>query len=154
MMPTDERGFVGGFEVLPFGLLIFVAGTLLLTNAWAVVDGTLAASAAAREAARTYVEAADLEEAELLAVEAAMSAIDGHGRDPVRAEVEWIVGPDFRRCALNTIVVRYRVPTLRVPFVGAFGAGFIETSGRHSEIVDPYRSGLSLDGFDAETCRA
>lgn len=150
----NERGFVGGFEVLPFGFLVFVAGTLLLTNAWAVVDATLAASAAAREAARTYVEAATEADAERLAVDAALEAIDGHGRDRTRAQVEWAVGPDFRRCATNTIVVRYRVPTLRVPFVGSFGSGMIETTGRHTEIVDPYRSGLSIDDFDAETCHA
>lgn len=148
----NERGAVGGFEVLPFGLLVFVAGTLLLINAWAVIDGKLAASAAAREATRAFVESTA--DAEAAAVAAAMSAIEGHGRDPERAEVTWAVGPDLRRCAVNTIVVRYRVPTFTVPFIGAFGSGVIETSGRHTEIVDPYRSGLSLDGFDAETCRA
>jgi hypothetical protein len=151
---VNERGFVGGFEVLPFGLLVFVAGVMLITNGWAVVDGTVAASAAAREAARAYVEASDADEAEAAAVRAALAAIDGHGRDPARAEVTWETGPDFRRCATNTIVVRYRVPTLTVPFVGAFGSGVIETSGRHTEIVDPYRSGLALDGFDAEACHA
>jgi len=150
---TDERGFAGGFEILPFGLLVFVAGTLLLTNAWAVIDGTLAASAAAREATRAYVEstAGDPEGA---AIAAARATIEGHGRDPERMELEWAVGPDLRRCAVNTIVVRYRVPTLRVPFVGSFGSGIIETSGRHTEVVDPYRSGLTLDGFDPETCHA
>lgn len=148
----SERGAVGGFEVLPFGLLVFVSGTLLLTNAWAVIDGTLAASAAAREATRAFVEStADAERAALIA---ARDTIEGHGRDPARAEVSWDVGPDHRRCAVNTIVVRYRVPTLTVPFIGAFGSGVIETSGRHTEIVDPYRSGLALDGFDPERCHA
>jgi hypothetical protein len=150
----NERGFVGGFEVLPFGLLVFVAGTLLLTNAWAVYDAKVAASAAAREAVRAYVEAGSSADAPQLARDAGLEAIAGHGRDPERAEIEWAVGPDFRRCALNTIVVRYRVPTLTVPFVGAFGGGMVETSGRHSEIVDPYRSGLSVDGFDPEMCHA
>src|SRR4029077_5031445 len=36
--PAGEQGFVGGFEGLLFGLLIFVAGTLLATHAWAVID--------------------------------------------------------------------------------------------------------------------
>lgn len=148
----NERGAVGGFEVLPFGLLVFVAGTLLLTNAWAVIDGKLAASAAAREATRAFVESTG--DAELAALAAATSAIEGHGRDPGRMELTWDVGPDLRRCAANTIVVRYRVPTFTVPFIGAFGSGVIETSGRHTEIVDPYRSGLDLDGFDPETCHA
>jgi hypothetical protein len=150
----NERGFVGGFEVLPFGLLVFIAGTLLLTNAWAVYDAKVAATAAAREAVRAYVEADSSENADALARQAGLDAIAGHGRDPGRAEIEWAVGPDFRRCALNTVVVHYRVPTLTVPFVGAFGGGVVQTSGRHSEVVDPYRSGLSVDGFDPETCHA
>jgi hypothetical protein len=153
-MGLGERGAVGGFEVLPFGLLLFVSGTLLLTNAWAVIDGTLAASAAAREGARAYVESPAADVAEGAAVDAALATIEGHGRDPARAEVEWSRGPDFRRCAPNTIVVRYRVPTLTVPFLGSFGSGFIETTGRHTEVVDPYRGGLTTDGFDPETCRA
>lgn len=150
----NERGAAGGFEVLPFGLLVFVAGSLLISNAWAVVDGTLAASAAAREGARAYVEAPSAEVAEQAAVDAALETIDGHGRDRERAEVTWALGPDFSRCAPNTIVVTYEVPTLTVPFLGSFGSGFIETTGRHTEVVDPYRSGLSLDGFDAESCHA
>jgi hypothetical protein len=154
MRRLGERGAVGGFEVLPFGLLVFVSGTLLLTNAWAVIDGTLAASAAAREAARAYAESPTTDGAEDAAVDAALATIEGHGRDPERADVEWALGPDLRRCAPNTIVVHYRVPTLTVPFLGSFGSGFVETSGRHTEVVDPYRGGLSLDGFDPETCHA
>ena len=42
--------------MLPFGVLIFVVGSLLIANAWAVVDAKLATTAAAREAARAYVE--------------------------------------------------------------------------------------------------
>jgi len=150
----DEAGFVGGFEVLPFGFLVFIAGSLLLTNAWAVVDGKLAASAAAREAPRAYVEAATAAEASALATDAALATIDGHGHDPARAEVHWPDGAVWGRCERTTIEVRYRVPTISVPFVGAFGGGFIETSARHSEVVDPYRSGLALDGFDPVACRA
>ena len=48
-----EQGFVAGGEVLPFGVLIFVLGTLLLVNAWAVIDAKFAVSSASREAART-----------------------------------------------------------------------------------------------------
>ena len=39
-----ERGQAGGMEVLPFGLLVFVAGTLLLVNIWGVVDTKFAAA--------------------------------------------------------------------------------------------------------------
>ncbi|MGV3758684.1 MAG: hypothetical protein ACO1PW_03960 [Actinomycetota bacterium] len=47
-----DRGQVAGIEAIPFGLLIFVLGGLLLANAWAVVDAKLATDAAAREAVR------------------------------------------------------------------------------------------------------
>jgi hypothetical protein len=150
----DERGVVGGFEILPFGFLVFVAGSLLLTNAWAVIDGTIAASAAAREATRAYVEAASAGDASSAATGAALATMQGHGHDPDRAEVLWPDGATWGRCERTTIQVRYRVPTLTVPFLGAFGDGFIETSGSHSEVVDPYRSGLALDGFDPVACRA
>jgi hypothetical protein len=29
-----------------------------------------------------------------------------------------------------------------VPWIGAFGTGFVTTTARHSEVVDPYRSGV------------
>ena len=52
-----DGGQVGGIEALPFGLLVFVVGALLVANAWAVVDAKLAVDAAARQATRHYVEA-------------------------------------------------------------------------------------------------
>ena len=58
-MIRDEAGQAGGLEGIAFGLLIFVLGTLLIANAWAVVDTKLAVTAAAREAARAFVEADD-----------------------------------------------------------------------------------------------
>ena len=134
---------VGGFEALPFGFLVFVAGTLLLVNAWAVVDGKLAASAAAREAARVYAESPGPACAALAeARRAAEDTIAGHGRDPTRMELDWERPLRFERCVPATFVVRYRVPTISVPWIGAFGGGFIETSASHGELVDPYRSGV------------
>ena len=39
---AGDAGQVGGIEALPFGLLIFVVGTLLIANAWAVIDAKFA----------------------------------------------------------------------------------------------------------------
>jgi hypothetical protein len=47
------------------------------------------------------------------------------------------------RCSRITVDVRYQVPSIRVPWVGAFGSGALEVHGSHTEIVDPFRSGLS-----------
>ena len=51
-----DDGFVGGTEGILFGVVVFVFGTLILFNAWAVIDAKMAVSSAARETARTLVE--------------------------------------------------------------------------------------------------
>lgn len=148
----DESGFVGGFEALPFGFLVFVAGTLLLVNAWAVFDSHLAASAAAREAVRTFVEAdASPVDALAAAEAAARGTIEGHGKEWERTTLRW-TGAELVRCQPVTATVRYSVPLVAVPWVKAFGGGLLETSARHTEVVDPYASGLSVDGFDPGAC--
>jgi hypothetical protein len=134
-----EKGAVGGLEAIPFGFLIFVVGTLLVANAWAVVDAKLAVDAAAREAARTFVETGDADAAEA----AAREALRGHGRDPERLELEISLpdGTGFRRCAPVVVRATYEVPAVPLPWIGGFGAG-IDVSSRHGERVDPYRDGI------------
>ena len=98
----DDRGQFAGIEALPFGVLVFVLGSLLLTNAWAVVDAKATVTTAAREGARTYVEAPpDPGVARHQAVEAARDVIRDHGRDPANTEVAVETGTSSgaRRCA-------------------------------------------------------
>lgn len=148
----DEAGFVGGFEALPFGFLVFVAGTLLLVNAWAVFDCHLAASAAAREATRAFVESGGTSsEAAQAGEQAATDALMGHGKSVNRASVTW-EGASLVRCQPVTVTVSYQVPLVVIPWIGAFGSGGLRTSARHREIVDPYRRGLATDGFDERSC--
>lgn len=133
-----ERGAVGGLEAIPFGLLVFVVATLVVANAWAVVDAKLAVTAAAREAARTWVEGAGDGTA---ARAAAAEALRGHGRDPDRLDLELSAPTGFGRCATVVVRARYVVPAVPVPWTGGFGDG-IEVAARHSERVDPFRDGL------------
>jgi hypothetical protein len=136
----DESGQVAGIEAIPFGLLTFVVGTLLVTNAWAVVDAKMAVSAAAREATRAFVEAPSEAEAEPLAFAAADSAFRGSGRDPADLELTALEAT-FARCQIVRFEAKYRIPAIRVPWVGGFGDGFTATA-RHAEVVDPYRTGV------------
>jgi hypothetical protein len=147
-----EHGFVGGFEALPFGFLIFVSGTLLLANAWAVIDAHVAATSAATEAVRTFVESSGGDAAARDAGEqAAVDALTGQGKSAARASVRWD-GGELVRCQPVTVTVTYRVPMISVPWLGAFGNGVISTSATHTEVVDPWRAGLTVDGFDPESC--
>lgn len=139
-----ERGVIGGVEVLPFGFLVFVVGTLLLVNAWAVVDAKLAVQAAAREAGRSYVEAGDPGAASGAASEAAREVMTGSGRDPDRLVLR-DNRPSYRRCEVVEHQATYAVPALVLPFVGGFGRG-ITVHGRHRDVIDPFAGGLEGGG--------
>jgi hypothetical protein len=151
--PRDDCG-QGGLEVLPFGFLVLIAGALLVVNVWAVIDAKLATESASREAARASVESVDPGVAHGAGVAAAREAIAGHHRDPDAARYD---GPDARsfvRCARVTWSVEYDVPSLTLPFIGGFGPRLITARSSHSEIVDPYRSGLPVDAERGVTCAA
>jgi hypothetical protein len=136
---ADERGQAGGIEAIAFGLLIFVVGSLLLASAWAVVDAKFAVVAAAREAARTYVEAPSSRAASTSARAAALDAMRGHGRgDDVTVELD--APAAFRRCAPVTARVSVVVPAAPLPWVGGLGA--ITVTARHTERIDPFRAGV------------
>lgn len=137
---AGEDGQVGGLEGLVFGVLVFVFGTLLVANAWGVIDAKLAATSAAREAARTYVESPTAAAAENAARQAAEDAIVAHGRKAERTTVD-LSGARFERCARAVVEVRYIVPLVAIPLFGQAGDG-LTVSARHAEVVDPYRSGL------------
>jgi hypothetical protein len=125
----DEAGFVGGLWGWIFGLLIFVAGTLLVARTWA-----------ARQAARTYVQAPNGIEAGSQAEQAADAALGGYGRNPSAASVALVSGT-FSRCSLITIKVSYPAPMLVLPWLGPVGHGG-RVSAVNSELVDPFRTGL------------
>ena len=138
--PVRDESGQAGMEVLPFGLLTFVVGAVLVANAWAVIDAKMAVSAAAREATRAFVEAPDEASALGLAEAAARSAIDGAGRDPAQL-VLTPLDANFARCETVRFEASYQIPAIRVPWVGGFGSGFTATA-RHAEVVDPYRTGV------------
>lgn len=133
-----EEGQVGGLEALAFGVLVFVMGTLLVAGAWGVVDAKVAASEAARDAARTLVQAAP-GDGRNQAAAAAAAAIAASGRSPRNMTLSIVGTP--ARCRRISVTVGYRVPLVRVPLVGA-GVGAVTVSDTASELVDPYRSGL------------
>lgn len=146
----DDAGQIAGMEGLIFGVLIFVLGTLVIANAWGVIDAKLAASSAAREATRTFVESRR-PTAALAADDAAVAAdevITGYGRSTSRSSVRMVEG-SLERCDRVTFEVTYDVPMVAIPVLARLGTGF-HVSARHSEIVDPYRSGLQ----STSTCPA
>lgn len=144
-----DAGQVGGIEAIPFGLLIFVVGALLIANAWAVVDAKFATDAAARQAARTFVEGTDPATALELADGAAAAALAGHGRDPARATLRTIGPAELVRCARATFEVTYEIPAISLPFIGGYGTAPFIVRSTHSEVVDPFRNDVP---GEADSC--
>lgn len=132
-----ERGQIGGIEAIWFGVVVFVGGILFVASAWGVVDAKLAATAAAREAARVLVES-DPADAVGRARAAAQAVLVEHGRRSEQASIS-ITGA-LHRCGMAVVEVAYPVPSLAIP--GVAGAGpTLTVRARHAERMDPYRSG-------------
>jgi hypothetical protein len=114
-----------------------------VTNAWGVVDAEIAADSAARQAVRTYVEAPDGAIGDTQARAVATATLAGHGRQPGLATIHITRADDapFARCVPATVEVDYPVPAIRLPWIGGYGHAF-DIRARHSEIIDPYRSGV------------
>ena len=136
----DERGQVAGLEMVFFGVLVFVVGVLVIGNAWAVVDARIAAGDAAREAARAFVQAPDAAGAAAAADVAGRDALTAEGRDPRRASIA-VVGT-LARCARITVSVAYPVSLVGLPWIGGPGR-LVTIHASQSELVDPYRNGLT-----------
>ena len=138
-MKADQRGQVAGFEMVVFGLLVFVVGVLVIANAWAVVDARIAVGDAARQAARAFVQAPDPTTAPGAAVGAARAALVAEGRDPERMSV--VVNGTLARCQRITVEVTYPVALVALPWVNALHRT-MTVRATESELVDPYRNGL------------
>ena len=139
MSRRDERG-LGGAEVLPFVVLVFVAGTLLFAQAWAALDAKIAVTAGAREAARSFAEhhgprSADAADSARLAGARAMAGYRLAGA----ASVEPVGAARLRRCERAVFEARRAVPRL---WLRGNGWSPVTVAARASEIVDPFRHGL------------
>ena len=148
-------GFVAGLEALAFGVLVFVVGTLILVNGWAVIDAKFATNAAAREAVRAVVETpgggshTDLQLRQL-ALTAAQQASAAHGYAPGTVSITPRTASGTLsqvRCEAVRIEASIEVRATILP--GIDGPGTRTVASVHEEIIDPFRSGLDArDGLD------
>jgi hypothetical protein len=128
------------------GILVFVAGTLLVTNVWAAVGAKSSADQIARQYIRTYSEGSSLPEA--LAAAASAAAVVAANRNVVDYRV--IPPTEFGRCRMVAVTVVIDVPAIALPFLGGLGRHSIASTRR--ELTDPYRSGDEGSGDVATIC--
>lgn len=136
----DERGQIGGVEALAFGVLIFVLGMLGAASAWAVVDAKVAATSAAREASRSFVESDGSATAWADAARRGREAFTGHGRSPLALDLPRPADA-FGRCGPITVTATTTVHLPRLPGIRA-AVRQVQVRASHTEVVDPYRAGV------------
>lgn len=147
MTERHHGGFVAGLEALAFGVLVLVVGTLVVVNAWAVIDARFATSAAAREAVRAVAAAPELglteTQLEQQARSAAAQALAAHGYEH---EPE-LTGPPLRqaRCATVEVTVSLDIVPTILPWVSQ--PPTYRVASTHTEVVDPFRAGLEGEGI-------
>jgi len=131
----DERGQAAGIESIPFGVLIFIGGLLLMVNAWAVVDRRGSVDAAASAYLRSYSSASSADEGRLRGESAARASL-GDQLETARALRIRHPAEPFGPCRIAEVVVTVEVPMVEMPFIGKFGRTDVSTTQR--ELVQPY----------------
>lgn len=146
MRRHDERGAVAGLEALLFSVLILVAGSVLLVNAWAVLDTRAALDAAAREFTRSFTEQTDTTTARHVATAAALNSLAHRGLDPDLVEITIGLPQGFGPCAVVQVTLQRRIAWLRAPFVGDLDDTLVQVV--HRELIDAHREVMASVDFD------
>lgn len=133
-----ERGQMAGLETLPFGVLVFISGTLLVVNAWAIVTNRTTADSIAREYLRAYTKATTRTDALASGQRVVDALVDARGlpRDRVRIEPP----ATWAACDVAVVTVHLTVPEVRAPFLGGFGSTDLVVT--HRDRIDAYRQGV------------
>jgi hypothetical protein len=116
------------------GILVFVAGALLVTNVWAVVGARSSADQIARQYIRTYSEATTAADAASAGQRAAAVVASNRNVTDYR-----ITPPaNFGRCQMVAVTVAIDVPAIALPFIDGLGRRTVRAT--RQELTDPYRT--------------
>lgn len=135
-----ERGAVAGLEGVVFGVLILVAGTIVVVNAWSVLQTRRALDGAAREYLRAYTESESPDAAITAGRRSLDAVLSGERRGGLHASQLRLEEPDpsrFGPCADASVVLSVEVPAARVPFIGEVASTTVRVA--HTEMIDAHR---------------
>ena len=144
----SERGAVAGLEGVMLGVLVLVAGSVVVAHAWSVVQTRRTLDGAAREYLRSYTEADDPDAASAAGRRALDDVLNGEGSRRVDVVTRLPDPATFGPCARSTVSLSAVVPGVHLPFVGDLASTTVEVT--HSELVDAHREMTSGRAYDIE----
>lgn len=147
-MRRSERGQAAGIESVPFGILVFVAGLILVVNVWAVIDTRAAVDTAARDYLRAYTASDDLPSATARGRAAANASVSARSGAADRLVIHDPREP-FGPCRPATVELEFEVPAIRAPFIGSIGMTTVSTT--QTELVQPYGDARDPVGLTSST---
>lgn len=146
-MRRPERAMAAGAEALALGTLVLLAGTIMVTNAWAVIDTNMALEAAAREYLRAYTEADEPTAAAANGDTAARAVLQDRPGVLGRLRVVPPSPETFGPCAPAAVTVSARVPAIRIPAIDAqWGEHTVSISA--VELIDAHQEMVSGPAYD------
>lgn len=147
-MRMSESGQAAGIESVPFGILVFVGGLILVVNVWAVVDTRAAIDTAARDYLRAYTASGDSVSAADRGRAAAVDSMSARSGAAERLVIHDPTDP-FGPCRPATVELEVEVPAIRAPFIGSIGTTTVSTT--QTELVQPYGEARDPDGVTSAT---
>jgi len=121
----DETGS-SSLEFITVGMVMLIPLVYLVLTMSAIQGGALAAEGAARQAARVFVQADTIAEAETSAEQAIAFALDNHGLDSANAAVVIVCAPNPTNCLTRrgyvtvTVAVKVDLPLAPPVLTGTF----------------------------------
>ncbi len=142
----NDRGQVAGIETLAFGVLVFVIGTLIATNAWSIVTTRTSGQAIAREYLRAYTDERSAPDALRAGRRTALLVADRRGVPAGRLTID---DPDrFGPCQMARVRVEIEVPLVRLPLLGEVGQTTVTIES--DERIEPYRITTGPGGSESD----
>lgn len=145
---VGERGAVAGLEGVMLGVLVLVAGTVLVAHAWTVVQTRRTLDGAAREYLRAYTQADDPAAARAAGRRALDDVLTGEGMASSDLSIQLPDASTFGPCATSTVSILTVIPSVRLPFVGDVASTTVGVT--HSELVDAHREMTSGSAYDRQ----
>lgn len=146
MSRRSERGAMAGGEALAFSVLILLAGSLVITHVWSVIETRVALDVAAREYLRAYTRQTEHHTAAIAGEHAARGALTARGTPLTSLRISPPEATRFGPCGRATVTLGAAVLNSTVPFMGKIAGSDVRVV--HEDLIPAHRAMTAHPSFD------